>query len=254
MFRLLGPLLLLISMSGWPKAPAPHDCPSGEHWVRAHKRKAYRRADGTFVKASNVAAHCQGNPASYQYWQPKLKAGLPAGWRENEKSRPWVVEEQERVLEALDSIPEVLQPKTIEGIYRLQRDGSGSPNPGASQKGKIILYDTVFGSKADLPRVLAHELTHELFRGFTPTEITDYAAAGGWFEIELFKEKMYMRGRPKNTFVEQDGWTKIDEDFSNNVEYFLFQPEALKKTTPKVYDWIKKKYGDKLKLERGSTK
>ena len=37
-------------------------CSEGQHWVRAYHRRAYYRADGTFVAATQVTAHCQGNP------------------------------------------------------------------------------------------------------------------------------------------------------------------------------------------------
>ena len=44
----------------------------------------------------------------------------------------------------------------------------------------------------------------------------------------------------RGTFVSDDGRDSPDEDFANNVEFFLFRPEKLKKTSPGVYDWLKK--------------
>jgi Mlc titration factor MtfA (ptsG expression regulator) len=51
--------------------------------------------------------------------------------------------------------------------------------------------------------------------------------------------------------VEEDGAIDIGEDFSNNIEYFLFEPTKLKAKTPKVYQWIKEKYGDSFKPRKG---
>lgn len=103
-----------------------------------------------------MSAHCRKNQGSYEYWNPKLKSGFPEGWlRQDENSKPWTEEEKERVLEALESIPEYLWEK-IEGIYRMGKDSSGSGNPGASENGKIVLYDSAFSNKYNLAHVLAH--------------------------------------------------------------------------------------------------
>ncbi len=51
-------------------------------------------------------------------------------------------------------------------------------------------------------------------------------------------------------FVEEDGKEGPNEDFSNNVEYFLFEPSVLKIRSPKVYEWFSGKYGDKLQLRK----
>lgn len=55
-------------------------CPTKSHWVKAFHRKAYYRADGTFVSETDVAAHCQKNSTAYDFWREKLKSGLPPGW------------------------------------------------------------------------------------------------------------------------------------------------------------------------------
>ena len=54
-------------------------------------------------------------------------------------------------------------------------------------------------------------------------------------------------------YVEEDGTEGPNEDFSNNIEYFLFNPKNLHERTPKVYDWIRKRYGEEFKL-RGLKK
>ena len=58
----------------------------------------------------------------------------------------------------------------------------------------------------------------------------------------------------RGTFVSDDGRDSPDEDFANNVEFFLFRPEKLKKTSPGVYDWLKKNYGDVFASPKGKTR
>lgn len=38
------------------------------------------------------------------------------------------------------------------------------------------------------------------------------------------------------------------EDFSNNIEFYLFDAMALEKKTPQAYQWIKKNFGETLKI------
>lgn len=59
--------------------------------------------------------------------------------------------------------------------------------------------------------------------------------------------------RRKTGFVEEDGKTSIQEDFANNIEYFLYNPDKLKSLTPSIYNWIKTKYGEKFKIKRNSN-
>ena len=55
-------------------------------------------------------------------------------------------------------------------------------------------------------------------------------------------------------YVEDDGKEGPDEDFSNNIEYYLFKPDQLRSKSPKVYEWIRKRYGDSFRIERGPKK
>ncbi len=69
----------------------------------------YYKADGTFVKAHTVSAHCRANPRGYETWHSKLKPGRPSVWMLNkEETKPWSTSDVERALEALASLPDVL--------------------------------------------------------------------------------------------------------------------------------------------------
>lgn len=133
--RIVGVIIIAITLVLSSSAIAAPTCPSGQHWVNAHHQSAYVRADGTPVSAAHVSAHCQANPSTY--------------------SEGWVVAR------------------------------------------------TANGKRVFVPRL--------------------------------------------DGFVEEDGTEGPNEDFSNNIEYYLFNPKTLHEKTPKVYDWIRKRYGEKFR-------
>ncbi len=245
-------LVCSICFSAAPKGQ-PQNCPKGEHWVRPHHRRAYFRADETFVSASNVSGHCQKNPAGFDHWNPRKKTGLPPGWEyPKEKPKTWSEEEWERVLEALSELPEILWVPTIEGIYRMEKSRV-HPNPAAGEPKSIGLYNPAFESKHTLTQLLAHELAHELYRNLPPADQESYRKATHWFEGQVGGKRFTVLGRSENKFVEPDGVDSPAEDFSNNIEYYLFNPKKLELVTPSAYNWIQNQYGDRLKLRSRST-
>jgi hypothetical protein len=245
-------LPLVLSSLGFAATGHPA-CPPGQHWVNAHHRRAYIRANGTPVSASHVQAHCQTNPPSYAVWSDRLKAGMPPRWEhKGEKLKPWTEEERERVLEALADLPDLLLGLPVQGIYRLSKSDPDSENPGAGHGSDIALYDAAFSSDQNLSRVLAHELAHVLYDRFTQLDARAYNVAARWKVTRTPNRNQVFIPR-MDGFVEEDGAEGPNEDFSNNIEYFLFNSKILLEKTPKVYDWIRKRYGEKFKL-KGSGK
>lgn len=51
-------------------------------------------------------------------------------------------------------------------------------------------------------------------------------------------------------YVEKDGELSPDEDFANNIEFYLFEPETLRKKSNAIYLWILKTFGSDFKLVR----
>ncbi len=224
-------------------------CPSGEHWVRAHNQSEYTRADGTRVSGSHHKAGCRKNPVSYAVWSDRLKMGLPLNWEfKNEKSKAWTEGEKEETLEALSELPPLLLNEIVSGIYRLKASAQLTENPAANFQNQIALYDSAFGGKLNVARVLAHEFAHIFFRQMAKPEQVDYAIAAEW-EATLWnglKDKQLTLNR--KDFVEYDSQNSPEEDFANNIEYFLFNPKTLKEKSPQLYVWMSKKFGDKLRL------
>lgn len=239
----------LIAVLLWCTFSEAQSCPKGEHWVSAHHRRSYYRADGTFVSATNVRAHCQSNWKSYDWWKDKFKTGLPGRWPyPKEKSKPWTEEEKERMFEALDEVPDQLKLKTINGLYRFAHSQSGD-NPSTWVEGGMIgFYDSAFENHR-LARVLSHELAHEYY---------DQMGAGQEQYEEVAGEKVTKSGSsgPSSKqirtegFVEEDGNRGFEEDFANNLEYFLFEPKVLQSVTPSVYNWMREHFGSKFSVQR----
>lgn len=233
------------------------NCNSGFHWVRAHHRNAYYRADGTFVSAANVSAHCQKNSDAYDFWAVKLKSERPIGWpNENEKLVPWSLAETEQVIDALSALPKSIWGNYIKGIYRMDKS-KDDPNPASSGGGFIVLYNRAFGSakRPGLARVLAHELAHEVYRHLNDLDKTAYNFSTSWLDLKTRKEPVWSNRRNSNEFIRPEGQLGPDEDFAECLEAFLFDPGLLKRRVPYAYVWMKRHFGDKFKLiSKGSDK
>jgi hypothetical protein len=198
-----------------------------------------------------VAAHCHPNPPSYAQWKPKFKSKLPKGWPRKEQGKNWTEEETERVLDALTELPPALTSQDIIGIFRAIKS-LDYPNPASSINKSIVLYNTIFSESYSLARVLAHELSHEVFRRLTKSERREYFTATNWIPLD-HDDNPSVWARREEGFVEEDGKSSPEEDFANNMEYFLFDREKLKKATPNSYSWFQKRFGEKLKL-KGESK
>lgn len=231
----------LFAFNAWP-------CGPNEHWVRAHHRRAYVRYDGTFVSATTVRAHCQGNPPGYNYWQPRLKNDRPVGWPyKSEKTKKWTDEEIEKMLEAIGDIPSVLWENTSVNIYRMDKSSTTANNPSTHGKNIIVLYDSALDSKQNLSRFLVHEFAHDQFDHLSDEQRIDYQDLNGWVPIQKEPDdKTLVWTKINRKSVQSDSDYLPSEDFANNVEYFIFNSGTLKTVSPNAYGWIKQHYGDKI--------
>jgi hypothetical protein len=123
------------------------------------------------------------------------------------------------------------------------------PNPASSAPGVIVLYDNAFDGKRNLSRIMAHELAHEHFRNMSREDLDSYRAAVNWFSPDGGGQGGPWITRGKQAFVQDDGLMSPAEDFANNVEYYLFQRETLRKVTPNADIWIGRHFGSSFKLK-----
>jgi hypothetical protein len=170
----------------------------------------------------------------------------PANWPyDKEKSKSWTVEETERVLEAICELPEKLWKKSEYRIYRMEKSKDGG-NPATSAKGIVVLYDSAFNKSNNLARVIAHELAHETYVKLNEADSIDYRTTLNWFTSRRGNRSTIVSR--EDGFVTDDGRVSPEEDFANNIEYFLFEPNVLKSKTPHAFRWIKTHLGDKFKV------
>ena len=81
----------------------------------------------------------------------------------------------------------------------------------------------------------------------------EYARVADWHVVQSGKTRKFILVPGRLDYVEDDGAESISEDFSNNVEYFLFEPDSLRKRNPRIYTWIGQSMDDKFVLRKGST-
>ena len=231
-----------------PTVSLSSECPIGQHWVKTHKRRAYFRATGDFVKATKVIAHCRNNRTSDTYWQNKFENIGPNEWpHKDEKSKTWEFEEIERVLDAICELPEEIWKKSQLKIFRMAKSKDGL-NPATSAEGILVLYDSAFSQKTILSRILAHEFAHEIYNRLNESDAKDYRFVTNWYEFN--KDGLRRLISRKDGFVTDDGRVSPEEDFSNNLEFFLFEDKNLKSKTPHAYRWFERYFNDKLRLRK----
>jgi hypothetical protein len=226
------------------------DCPTGKFHVRQHHRRSYFRGDGTFVKATNVKESCRDLSPAFKTWMPRIKSGKPPSWPQKEPGATWSEEQKERVIEAIEDLPAEMQLGLFDGIYRLSKSII-FPNPSSQWDRYLVLYDTAFLPNRNLARILAHEFAHQIYSKLDKSSAEGYRKAVGWkLGIDPDGSTVFWSKR-SGDFVEADGRQGPKEDFANNLEYFLFEPNVLRSKTPRAFDWFKARYGDNFKVRGG---
>ena len=197
-------------------AQADIECPDGHFPVKAHPRNAYRKQDGTKVKATTVKEQCRPY-RNLQAPVPKFLSGKPTNWPiHTEKFKAWTKEEEAQIIQVLSKLPKTL---THVGEIKFHRSSEKSSNPALSNSdNKIItIYDSI--SAYDKSRVIAHELAHFLWDSLNIDERDEYYLSSQWKKSEDKKTISLIR---KDVPI-QDSYVGPHEDFSNNVELFLFK-------------------------------
>lgn len=226
-------------------------CASNQYLVSGHYRSGYVRYDGTIVSATNVKSYCKDKSEIHENWYSKFKNKKPRDWPISlEKFKEWKVDEKELLIEILETFPSDLLRQNVFGLYRSYKS-KDFPNPATSADGIIVIYDSAFESKSNLRRILSHEFAHQLYIDLSDKDLRDYQYATNWFPIDDKASRYISR---KDGFVQDDGRVSPEEDFANNIEFFLNDPNTLKNTTLNAYQWIKSRYGDKFKYGKADKK
>lgn len=224
-------------------------CGKNEYLVKAHHRRSYARYDGKVISVSSVKAHCKKKRIIDETWLEIFKPKAPQNWpHKTEVFKEWPEDERERVLEILETLPEDLISNNVKGIYRATKSRL-YPNPATSADSIIVIYDSAFTNNADLQRILSHEFAHQMYTDLADKDLQDYQYATNWLPI---RDKVDLFVSRKVGFVQDDGRDSPEEDFANNIEFYLKEPEQLKKITPNAYRWIKDRYGGKFKYRKES--
>ena len=212
------------------------DCGEGQYLVREHYRSGYVRTNGVSVSPARVSAYCRNyatpNPPEIHF----LK-------KESQNSRPWPIGEKKRIQDAFNKLPQVLTHVGKVTFYRGKKDRvRGNPASVNTEKKEITIYDSIY--KNNFERVIAHELAHILYRHLSNEERKVYSNVAEWKELDVKGKKVLVNTR--KTIIQPDSGVSPNEDFANNLEYYLFDKKALERKNPKIYQWIKR-YMEKKK-------
>ena len=199
------------------------ECPEGKYYVNEHFRTDYYRTDGTYVSKADVSEYCKNyrndGPLKIKFWEK-----IPKGWPfKNEIFKKCTPLEQKNIKNISYSLPKIL---TYVGKIKIlcAKKSDAEDNPATSSpEGKIIVfYDSAF--KMDIKRVLAHELAHFLYNSLSDNEKKLYWKTAKWNS----KNSKKIPQTDRVIFSAPDGRFNPEEDFANNVEQFLIEPQKMK--------------------------
>lgn len=206
-------------------------CTKSADAMPVHDCSMYCR--GMCVPDKDVAK-CKLGP----FWVKRLKASP-------EPFQTIIGDERDSVTSALSKLPKGFQPALLKAVVKGTRPHFTAPSSEAASTDEfIILYPRAFSEPSNLERVIAHEVVHLLILKEWADSFKKYKEISGWSGIS---GNEYRKGE----FVEHDGKTSAEEDFANNVEYFLFDQVTLKNKSPNIFSWLQKNLGQKLRLEKG---
>ncbi len=152
------------------------------------------------------------------------------------------------VRRALSRLPNSFNPSKLKGIVKGTKpvDFTALITEATSTDEFVVLYPRAFNNPKILDRVIAHEVVHVLVQEEWKGLFESYKKDVGWNTNKGYEDR-------KGEFIEADSKMSADEDFANNIEYYLFEPNKLKSKSSQIHNWIQKKMGNKLKLEKGCS-
>lgn len=182
---------------------------------------------------------CKTDP----YWKKKIKEGRPSAWDfKSEVTTAWTDEAKSKLTEILSQSPDSFKSLSLDGIYRMKKSVQ-IVNPATTHDNSIAIYDPAFNNPIfSIDHVIFHELAHILYWNMTRAEQKNYADSLGWTRKDLTDQR-------DGEFIVPAAKKSREEDFANNIEGYLLDPNSLKNKIPAAYSWISKKYSKNLKLK-----
>lgn len=193
----------------------------------------------TFSCTSDCEQFCRKKESCNvdSYWLALLQA-------ESSPFKKLTGAEKEKVIDALTKFPKNMRPKSLKAIVKASgSDPLARSNPASSTDEFIILFPVAFHSDLAIERILFHEMLHQMMINEWSKFLSEYKKEFKWNENSL---------PPRSgEFVEPDGRASAEEDFANNIEYYVYEPERLKKKSYIIYSWVDKKLKSQVKREKG---
>lgn len=201
----------------------------------------------TFTCADRCDEFCNPQNCVHSiYWKAKIKAGRPEKWDlPSEASIAWAEKEQNKLMEFLDRLPDQMESISFDGFYRMKKSVDiTNPATTATSGNSVVLYDRAFDNPFfSTSRVLAHELGHVIYLSLSESERRGYQKALGWKSSDDESKT-----RPGD-FVSSRAKDSADEDFAENINFLLFEPDFLKVKVPAAFGWFSKKFNASFKLK-----
>jgi len=146
------------------------------------------------------------------------------------------------VKEALSRMPKAFRSAKLKAIVKASGEGGivTGYSPAVSSDEYLILFPSAFVKPGETPRILAHEIVHFLIENEWAHRFKEYKRVTGWGIGSV----------RKGGFVESDGKSSAEEDFANNVEFYLFERSTLKTQSPEIFGWLEKNMRALLQLEK----
>lgn len=245
-------MVILFALSFGAAAHAAQSC---EDWFRSLRLAGTKDCELKCAMAENDMGSfdCSGRCEEFcKSTKDKSPCKLDDFWLfrlqgKTEPFSPLAGGELAAVKNTLSRVPKSFRPSHLKSFVRASGSGgiANAFNAASSSDEYVILFPRAFSNLEMLPRIITHELSHFLIENEWKQAFKEYKKISGW---TAFKEG---NGHRAGDFVDADGKFSPEEDFANNLEFYLFEPKTLGEKSPEIFKWIKRKLGAQLKLEKG---
>ena len=154
----------------------------------------------------------------------------------DENLAAWKSSEIDIVLEAVDDLPGHLAPFNKNQYFKHFKRGYG-PSDSVVANASITVFsvwEDNLDNDEERMSALVHEIGHNIGRRLDQDESPEWLDISGWEQKEDVWESTL-----KDQVVSKYGLTNPAEDFAETFVAFRYNPELLKKMSPKKYDYMK---------------